>query len=192
MATATFTPAPPPSAGRSDESDHYEVVNGQRVEIPRMGSHESNLANDLAFFLNQFARLNQLGRAVVEVLFRIDMATNLQRKPDVAYVSYQRWPRGRKAAPKDAWNVVPDLAVEVVSDSNSANEIQAKIQDYFRCGVRLVWVIYPVQEQIYVYESPTRIDVRLKEHVLDAGQVIPGFQLPLAELFMAEDEPAGA
>lgn len=191
MATAAITPAPPPTAGPFGDEDHYEVVNGQRVEIPRMGSYESDLANDLAFFLNQFARSHRLGKAVVEVLFRIEVAANLQRKPDVAYVSYDRWPRGRKPAPKDAWNVVPDLAVEVVSDSNSANEIQTKIQDYFRCGVRLVWVVYPNQEHIYVYESPTRIDVRLKEHVLDAGPIIPGFRLPLAELFAAEDEPAG-
>lgn len=155
-----------------------------------MGSHESDLANELAFVLNQFARAQALGRAVVEILFRIHVGENLQRKPDVAFVSYERWPRGRKAAPKDAWNVVPDLAVEVVSDTDTAWEIQAKIEDYFRCGVRVVWIVYPVQEKVYVYESPTRVDVRQRDEELDGDEVIPGFRLALSDLFLAEDEPA--
>lgn len=55
--------------------------------------------------------------------------------------------------------VTPDLAVEVVSETNTANEIQEKLQDYFRCEVQLVWVIYPMQSQVFVYELPTPIKV---------------------------------
>jgi Uma2 family endonuclease len=174
---------------RSDNKDHYEVVNGRRLETPRMGSYESTLANDLAYYIHEhFARLGRLGRVVIEMLFRIDVATDLQRRPDLAYVSYERWPRGKRAAPKDAWNTVPDLAVEVVSENNTANEIQERIQDYFRCGVRLVWVVYPVQSQVFVYESPTRITVAERTDTLDGGAVLPGFHLPLEALFAAVDD----
>jgi Uma2 family endonuclease len=148
------------------------------------------LANDLACYLiEHFGRLGRQGRVVIEVLFRINVSTNLQRRPDLAYVSYERWPRRKRPAPKDAWNVVPDLAVEVVSEHNSANEIQAKIQDYFRCGVRLVWVVYPMQAQVFVYDSPTRIAVAQRGDSLDGGEVLPGFRLPLDALFATDDEP---
>jgi Uma2 family endonuclease len=178
-----------PVAPRLDDETHYEVFNGQRVATPRMGAYESCLANDLAYYIiEHFSRFGRPGRVVVEMLFRIDVATDLQRRPDVAYVSYERWPRRRRPAPKGAWNVVPDLAVEVVSENNRANEIQDKIQDYFRGGVRLVWVVYPQQSQVFVYESPTRINVADQEDVLDGGEVLPGFRLPLEALFPTTED----
>lgn len=166
---------------------HYEVVNGNRVKTPRMGGYETKIANELAYWLSTFfGRTKRLGSALVELLFRIDVTNNLQRRPDVAYVSYERWPEGKKPAPNDAWNVVPDLAVEVVSESNTANELTAKIQDYFRCGVRLVWVIYPASEQVYVYTSPTHVEILQRTDTLTGGDVIPGFELALGNLFASE------
>jgi Uma2 family endonuclease len=188
MAVTTLA-QPSPVPRPLDTKDHYEVVNGQRVETPRMGSYESDIANDLAYYINEhFFRFGRLGRVVVEVLFRIDVGMNLQRRPDLAYVSYERWPRAKRPAPKDAWNVVPDLAAHVVSDNNTANEIQAKIQDYFRCGVRLVWVVYPMQAQVFVYESPTRIAVAERTDALDGGEVLPGLHLPLDAVFATVED----
>jgi Uma2 family endonuclease len=187
MATAT-TEQPvlsPPSPPGDDE--HFEVVDGRRVETPRMGTFETDVANELNGHLWQFARTNGLGKTAVEMLFRIDVARNLQRRPDVAFVSYQRWPRGRRAAPNDAWDVVPDLAVEVISPSNTAAEILIKVHEYFRAGVRLVWVIYPVEVEVYAYESPTVIRVLQRGDELDGGAVLPGFRLPLATLFEEEE-----
>lgn len=186
---ATTVARPSLITPRLDDKAHYEVVSGQRVETPRMGSYESDLANDLAYYLNEhFFRVGRLGRIVIEVLFRFDAATDLQRRPDLAYVSYDRWPRSKRPAPKDAWNVVPELAVEVVSQSDTANEIQEKIQDYFRCGVRLVWVVYPTLSQVLVYESPTRITVAEKTDALEGGEVLPGFRLPLEALFATVED----
>jgi Uma2 family endonuclease len=186
---ATTVAQPSAAAMRLEVEGHYEVVNGERVETPRMGSYESVLANDLAYYINEhFARTGRLGHVVIELLFRIGVATNLQRRPDLAYVSYERWPRHKRPAPKDAWNVVPDLAVEVVIENNTANEIQAKIQDYFRCGVRLVWVVYPMQAQVYVYESPTQITVAERTDALDGGDVLPGFKLPLEAVFATVED----
>jgi Uma2 family endonuclease len=189
MATATteqpvLSPSPPP-----DNHEHYEVVDGQRAETPRMGTYETDVANELNGHLWQFARTNGLGKTEVEMLFRIDVARDLQRRPDVAFVSFQRWPRGRRAAPNDAWDVVPDLAVEVVSPSNTAAAVLVKVRDYFQAGVRLVWVVYPAEREVYAYESPTIIRVLQPGDDLDGGDVLPGFRLPLATLF--EEEEAG-
>ena len=86
----------------------------------------------------------------------------------------------------DAWEVVPNLAVEVVSASNSAEEILGKIREYFQVGVELVWVVYPTEEQIYVYESPTQLRILKKDQELAGGNVLPGFCLPIAVLFDEE------
>ena len=181
---------PSPRAPHLDDESHYEVVDGKRVETPRMGSYESDLANELAsYIIEHFTRVGRLGRVEIEVLFRIDVPADLQRRPDLAFVSYERWPRRKRPAPRDAWSVVPDLAVEVISENNTANEIHAKIQDYFRCGVRLAWVVCPVEAQVYVYSSPTQITVAQRTDCLDGGEVLPGFHLPLDSLFLADSEP---
>ena len=80
----------------------------------------------------------------------------------------------------------PDLAVEVVSKSNSATDVKDKIEEYFRAGVRLVWLVYPTQKLIDVYESPTTVRVLRREDELTGGDVLPGFRLPLTELFRAD------
>jgi Uma2 family endonuclease len=90
----------------------------------------------------------------------------------------------------EAWEVVPDLAVEVVSPSNTAIEVVKKLGDYFRAGVRQVWVIYPVQQFIYVYTSLADIRVLQPGDDLDGGAVLPGFRLAVSTLF--EDEAADA
>ena len=85
------------------------------------------------------------------------------------------------------WDMVPDMAIEIVSPTNTADHVQEKIHEYFAAGVRRVWVVYPRQQEIYVYASPTEIQVLQLGHDLDGGDLIPGFRLPLAALF--EDDP---
>ena len=169
----------------------YEVVDGRRVELPPMGIHESLLASALMACLASFAKAKKLGWTVVEGLF--DLApVGRERRPDVAFVSADRWPYNRLAPRGDnAWKVIPSLAVEVVSPSNTADEILLKIHEYFRSGVELVWVIYPEQAEVYVYESPLKIHVLARTDTLDGGKVLPGFQMRLVELFGEGEPPNG-
>jgi Uma2 family endonuclease len=183
MATAT-TPLPEIAPPKDDVL--YEVVNGRIVEKP-MGAYSTWIASMLNQILGSFALTHQLGRAVVEMLFRIDLAKNLQRRPDMAFVSFDRWPRSRQVPEGATWDVVPDLAVEVVSPSNTGKEILTKLEEYFRAGVQLVWVIYPDPSKVYVYDSPTSVRILQVGDDLDGGAVVPGFRLPVAVLF--EDEP---
>lgn len=164
----------------------YEVVNGEIVEPPPMGAYEVDIASELLFYLRQFAKKHKLGRAVAEMLFLLDQEKNLQRRPDVAVVTYERWPRDRKVPRTNAWDVVPELAVEVVSATNTAEEILAKIRDYFKYGVHRVWVVYPVEELVYVYRSPVEPRVLTNTGELDGEDILPGFRLPVAALFDEE------
>jgi Uma2 family endonuclease len=133
----------------------YEVVAGQRVELPPRSAYESDLASALVEFLRSWGRQNNVGRALGEALFEWP-GLDRQRRPDVAFVSYQRWPRRRRVPRDNAWAVVPELAVEVVSPSNLFEDVLDKVAEYFRAGVSLSWVVVPAQEQVYVYTSPTR------------------------------------
>ena len=166
-----------------DGTEHFEIINGMRVESPPMGAYQSVLASYLLEIVGPFARTNNLGRVVSETLFQLDRQGQLQRRPDVSFVSYQRWPKNRPIPETNAWDVVPELAIEVNSPSNTANEILQKIQDYFHSGVHCVWVVYPVAEQVYVYSSPARIVILTKKDQLDGAALLPGFQFPVAGLF---------
>jgi Uma2 family endonuclease len=165
----------------------FEVVNGQRVELPPMGAFETDQASQIFLQLGMYAKTNGLGRVVGEMLFVLNAGLGLQRRPDVAFVSYERWPRNRRVPHAEAWDVVPDLVVEVVSPSNRAGEMLAKIREYFQAGCLRVWVVYPPEEQVYVYQSPTQLRILARKDDLEGEDFLPGFRLPLAELF--EEDP---
>ncbi len=99
-------------------------------------------------------------------------------------MSLERWPKDRPIPGEgNAWDVVPDLAVEVVSPNDNAEELLIKADEYFRAGVRMVWIVYPRQRLVFVYESLTQVRGLTRADVLDGGAVLPGFRLPLQELF---------
>ena len=148
---------------------------------------EGEIATLLIEFLAPFVRLHQLGKIFGETIFLIDGAKGLQRRPDVAFVSHSKWPYNRRAPNVAVWEMVPDLAIEVVSPTNSAVEVQTKIDEYFEAGVIGVWVIYPKPKKIHIYASPTQIQVVQVGDELDGGDLLPGFRLPLSALF--EDDP---
>ncbi len=184
MATATTPESKlldPQSATEPDGL--YEVVDGQVQEKPPMGTFENILATNLVSLLNPFVKSNRLGWAVMEPLFRLDPVTNLQRRPDLAFVSFDRWPRERRAPRDTPWDIIPDLAVEVISPTNMMEEVMRKVEEYFHAGVRQVWIIHPSVKKIHIYHNPKEIQVLGQGDILDGGQVVPGFQVGLDDLF---------
>jgi Uma2 family endonuclease len=173
---------PPPG----DAAKLYEVVDGRVVEPPPMSAFEYWISTSLAGILIPFLKEHRIGRVAVETLFWIDRAAKLQRRPDLAFVSYDRWPRDRPVPRTEAWDVVPDLAVEIVSPSNGAVELQSKIEEYIKGGVRTIWAAYPTLGLVLVYESATSVRVLRRGDDIDGGAVLPGFRLPLASWFDEE------
>jgi Uma2 family endonuclease len=166
----------------------YEVVGGQIVEKSPMGAFETALASLLQDLMGPFARMNKLGRVVGEMLFLIDPVEKMKRRPDLAFVSIERWPLKRRIPRTEAWDIVPDLAVEVISKTNSADDVEVKREEYLKAGVRQVWVIFPATCKVFVYDSPTSVRILQLGDDLDGGTLLPGFRLPLAVLFGQEDE----
>ncbi len=166
-----------------ERSDLFEIVDGHVVEKPPMGALEGFLASTLMRYLAPFVHEARLGCVVAEMLFLLEVSPELKRRPDLAFVSAERWPIGKRVPRTEAWDVIPDLAVEVISQSNSADEVAGKIDEYFHAGVRHVWVVYPVTSKVQVYESPTRVRILQLGDDLQGDPLIPGFRIPLTELF---------
>ena len=167
--------------------DNYEIVDGVKVELPPMSADSQALAFRLARHLTNFGIEKGVGEAYTEMLFKLPLPVDRNRKPDAAFVPYSRWARNRTLPSTNAWDVLPDLCVEVVSPHDLGDEIETKVEEYLEAGARLVWVVYPRQLHVYVYESPQLVRRLGRSDTLDGGPVLPGFQLPLAELF---PEPA--
>ena len=181
MATATF-PDVSVDAGPIVTDDRlYEVIDGKVVEKANMGTYQTEIATILSNYLGPYARQNGCGRVIVEAIVRIDEKT--QYRPDIAFVSFEKWPKKRRTPDKDPWEIIPDLAIEVISKSDKSVEVLAKVRHYFRAGVRGVWLVYPTLEVIHIYDSFDQVRVLTRDGALDGGDFIPGFQLPLASLF---------
>lgn len=184
MSTAeVLTPLPKLIADEFDNRDHYEIIDGVRVELPPKSVDSQVLGSRLARHLSNFGIAQNIGEAYIEVLFKLPLKKDRNRKPDVAFVSYSRWPKHQPMPDTNAWDVLPEICVEVVSPNDMADEVEAKVEEYFQAGVSLVWVVYPRQERFYVYESASRVRRLTRDDALDGGTVAPGFALPLAELF---------
>jgi len=161
----------------------YEVVSGEYVELPPMGIYSTWIAGQIFLSLGVFLQTERLGRAINEGLFILDRASNLRRRPDVAFVAAARWPLDRPLPETGDWEVVPDLAIEVVSPNDLMEDVVGKVLEYFRHGVQQVWAVLPSHQQVYIYEAPTRVHIVPAPDELEGGPLLPGYRLPLATLF---------
>ncbi len=177
---------PPP--GRATKADlirlHevklYELIDGTLVEKP-MGHPESYLAVEISRVLGNFVAAHNLGYlAGADDL--IEVLPDLVRGPDVNFVSWLDRPDGLVNA-EPISRTIPRLAVEVLSRSNTPREVARKLGEYFRGGVRLVWVIDHRRRAADVYTAPDAKVTIDAAGALDGGDVLPGFRVPLAELF---------
>ncbi len=110
----------------------YEVIDGQVVELPPMGSLQEFTANFLHIKLGSFALDRKLGHGLMEVLFDLTEQVGRKRRPDVAFLSAERWPLSKPVPESDGIKAVPNLAVEIISPSNTWEEIREKTKEYFR------------------------------------------------------------
>lgn len=174
---------PKPTRRNMDEA-LFEIIDGQEVEMPSMSYFATWFCTRLAMELGVFLKAHDLGHLAVETVFRLPAPVNRNRRPDLAFVSYARWPKDReKSKSENAWPVAPSLIAETVSPNDDAQELMDKLAEYFRAGVELVWVFYPDQAMVYVYDSLTQVRGLTIHDTLDGGKVLPQFRLPLKELF---------
>ena len=157
-----------------------ELVEGVLVEKV-MGYKESRLAGYLFTYLNVFIMDRNLG-ILTPPDGLMELAPHLVRIPDIAFCSWDRLPD--RAGPTEAVpRLGPNLAVEILSKSNTRGEMAAKRRDYFAAGAELVWEIDPEKQLAVIYTSPTQATTLGITDQLDGGTVLPGFTLELKKLF---------
>jgi Uma2 family endonuclease len=162
-----------------------ELIDGVLVE-KAMGYTEAVLAHYLGVLLDAFVRPGNLG-LVTAPDGTIRLWAGRVRIPDIAFFSWDRMP-GRRRPREPIPTLAPDLAVEILSRSNTPAEMLLKRQDYFTAGVRLVWEVDPDERTVSVYTLPDPPAAVLTEaDTLDGGVVLPEFRLPLATLFAELD-----
>jgi Uma2 family endonuclease len=165
----------------------FELVDGVLVE-KSMGYSESFLAGIILTLLNQFVLPRNLG-LVSGADGMMRLVPGLVRIPDVAFAAWDRFPDGRvPTAPIPA--LAPSLAVEVLSLSNTAKEMARKRREYFETGTNLVWIVDPEARTVQVYTSPDDFVTLDESATLDGGDLLPGFELPLRNLFSELDRRA--
>ncbi len=189
---ARIRTSPPP--GEATEAnvielhDHHdrliELIDGTLVE-KTMGWQEAYLAAWITTILNNFVQPKKLGMVFgSDGMFRLEPGQI--RIPDVAYISKKRF-AGRTLNRGAFWELGCDLAVEVISPSNTRREMERKLNDYFAAGVTLVWLVYLDPREVVVYTSPNNSVTLRGEDLLEGGPVLPGFSVPVAQIFAELD-----
>jgi Uma2 family endonuclease len=176
---------PPPGQATINDVEHNkccELVDGTLVE-KAMGLPEAMLATVLSSLIQQFASARKLG-LVAGADGAWEVLPDLVRMPDVAYISWERLPE-RRLPDEPIPHLAPDLAIEVLSKSNTPAEMARKCAEYFQAGVRQVWQVDRFALTVTMFTSAMDSRVLTSDDTIDGGDVLPGFSLKVADLFAA-------
>lgn len=163
-----------------------EVVNGQWVEseAPMTGKRHGRIEAMLIFLLMSHILPRKLGRVYPgDTTFVIEgTPDNIQtiRMPDVSFVAAGR---EDELNPDEVHYLAPDLAIEIISPSERYHEIRAKLDDYFRSGVRQVWLVYPEKKQVVIHQPDGTATTYSEQDTLSSPEVLPDFTLDIKSLF---------
>jgi Uma2 family endonuclease len=166
-----------------DDGFVHELIKGELIKVsPPPGYEHGIVAMNIAGPLYEYIRKKNLGKVcAAETGFLLEQNPDTVRAADAAFV---RRERVDQAGPvKGYWIGAPDLAVEVVSPSDTVRRVEGKVAQWLEAGSSQVWVVSPKLHTVTVYRSLTDIVVLTENDTLDGGDVVPGFHIPVAEIF---------
>jgi Uma2 family endonuclease len=165
-----------------NQDKRLELIDGVIVEMAPSSQKNTVVAGRMIYFLNAFVMPRDLGYVTgPDGGYTIDHHNGYQ--PDAAFIS-----KARHAELKGVeFPVAPDLAVEVISPSESSNDVLKKVKRYLQAGTKRVWTLYPIDETVYVWKMAGDGTVNMQTFGIDdtlAGEdVLPGFTLKVSEIF---------
>lgn len=161
-------------------AETHELIRGELYPIMPAGTLHGVIANRISAFLTLFVMENNLGEVTAaETGFKLLNQSTVGA--DVAFISRENL--AKYGVPDSFFPTAPDLAVEVVSSSNTSEEISTKVEDYLISGSRLVWIVYPKRKVVVVYHTNSPVRFLHENEKLDGEDVLPGFSLPLEKVF---------
>jgi Uma2 family endonuclease len=165
-----------------EEEGGIELVKGEVIKMSPAGYKLGEIAASILIFIGHFVRQRKLGKVyTAETGFILARNPDTVRAPDAAFVTTERVAQQRRS--KGYFDGPPNLAVEVVSPDDTDEKVEEKILDYVQAGTKMVWVIRPRTQTITVYRSLSEIRVLTAADTLDGGDILPGFTVPVKEIF---------
>ena len=167
----------PPEGGK------MELIEGRSVTMSPVGMEHGEIVHNISLGMGPFVRKATLGKVRIETGFRLRRDPDSVRAPDLSFVVAGRVPAGRRSRYFDGY---PDLAVEVLSPDDRASEIAQKLSEYLAAGTARIWIIDPASRTVTVHRAGGDAHTYSDDDVLssdDAGFNVPGFALPLADIF---------
>ncbi|MBK8024295.1 MAG: Uma2 family endonuclease [Chloroflexi bacterium] len=168
-----------------NEGRRLELVDGVIVEDMAggaSGEHGETVGNFHGYIWN-FVREHRLGRVTAaETCFRLaedESGRPIVRCPDVGFITFEKAPEPLKSG---LVPFAPDLAVEVISPGNTADEMHMRVLDLLRYGTRMIWIAYPTTRTVVVHTSAGAHTLEA-DALLDGGDVLPGFSMPVSAFF---------
>jgi len=160
------------------EFHKFELVDGRLKEVPTRSSHDQ-ISFRLLMRLGPFM-LGQGGVSTGQAGFR--MGDGNIRVPDISFTRKARLPGGR--VPDAFGDVAPDLCVEMISPSEERADMARKVREHFEAGAEQVWHIFPEQQRVVVFTSPTETRTLNADDTLTARDILPGFSCLVGDLFI--------
>lgn len=166
-----------------DDGFRYELLQGELRQMTPAGSEHGATALKFSWRFAQFVETHHLGMTfVAETGFKIATNPDTVRAPDLAFVRSERIPES--GLPRGYFPGAPDLAVEVVSPGDTVYEVEEKIEEWLAAGAQLVWIVNPRRRTVNVHRSDREERTLRENDVLDGEEVVPGFTLRVAEIFL--------
>jgi Uma2 family endonuclease len=166
-----------------DDGFLYELIKGELIKVSPPPGHEHGLVTmKIAGSLYEYAKTRNLGSVyAAETGFLVEQNPDTVRAADVAFIRRERI---EKAGPVEGyWMGAPDLAVEVLSPSDTVRRIEGKVAQWLEAGALMVWLVSPRLHTVTVYRSLTDIVALTERDSLDGGEVVPGFNIRVADIF---------
>src|SRR5919109_774726 len=161
-----------------DDGFRYELIRGELRKMAPAGHQHGRIAINVTTPLDQHVRAHNLGTVyAAETGFKLASNPDVVRAPDIAFIRRQRVEEVGNV--EGYWPGAPDLAIEVISPSDTYTEVQEKILDWLEAGTQMVILVMPRKRTVTVYRSLTDIIMLTERDTLDGGDVVPGWKMPV-------------
>ena len=161
-------------------AETHELIRGELYPIMPAGTLHGVITSRLSAYLSFFVMENNLGEiTAAESGFKLVNQSNVGA--DIGFIGKEKL--AKFGIPDSFFPTAPDLAVEVISPSNSSEEISTKVEDYLSSGSRLVWIVYPKRKVVVVYRQTNTVSFLHETDELDGEDVLPDFKLPITKIF---------